>query len=168
MSLERTIQLRGTQSRRDALLETSDPDLSPRAATAPADFQGSTPFASTINSQYEGKRRVPSALKDLFDFKPGWHASLGDIRALNWGKPLRSYRTIVQLIAATTTEARNVCAELNENQYPKAINISDVQPVVVNVSRHAFHSDRNYTIVPSRKNSRSPKAKLTALSMDKP
>ena len=40
---------------------------------------------------------------------------------INWrGKPLRSYRTIVQLIAATTTKTGlKVRAELDENKYPK-------------------------------------------------
>jgi hypothetical protein len=40
---------------------------------------------------------------------------------INWrGEPLRSYRTIVQLIAATTTDAGlQVRAELDENKYPK-------------------------------------------------
>ena len=75
---------------------------------------------------------------------------------LNWrGKPLRSYRTIVQLIAATTTEAGlKVRAELDENKYPKAVKVSDAQLAVVNLSRHAFHGDWNYTISPSRKNLR--------------
>jgi hypothetical protein len=40
---------------------------------------------------------------------------------INWrGKPLRSYRTVVQLIAATTTDAGlQVRAELDENKYPR-------------------------------------------------
>lgn len=75
---------------------------------------------------------------------------------INWrGKPLRSYRTIVQLIAATTTDAGlKVRAELDENKYPKAFKVSDAQLAVVNLSRHAFHGDWNYTISPSRKNLR--------------
>jgi hypothetical protein len=75
---------------------------------------------------------------------------------INWrGKPLRSYRTIVQLIAATTTDAGlKVRAELDENKYPKAVKVSDAQLAVVNLSRHAFHGDWNYTISPSRKNLR--------------
>src|SRR5712692_4939674 len=42
---------------------------------------------------------------------------------INWrAKPLRSYRTIVQLIAATTTETGlKVHAELDENKYPKGV-----------------------------------------------
>ena len=74
---------------------------------------------------------------------------------INWrGKPLRSYRTIVQLIAATTTDAGlEVRAELDENKYPKGVKISDAQLAAVNLSRHSFHGDWNYTISPSRKKS---------------
>ena len=75
---------------------------------------------------------------------------------INWrGKPLRSYRTIVQLIAATTTDAGlKVRAELDENKYPKAVKVSDAELAAVNLSRHAFHGDWNYTIAPTRKNPR--------------
>ena len=72
---------------------------------------------------------------------------------INWrGKPLRSYRTIVQLIAATTTDAGlTVRAELDENKYPKGIKVSDAQLASVNLSPHSFHGDWNYTIAPRRK-----------------
>ena len=71
---------------------------------------------------------------------------------INWrGKPLRTYRAIVQLIAATTTEAGlKVRAELDENKYPKGIKGSDAQLAAVNLSRHEFHGDWNYTITPRR------------------
>jgi hypothetical protein len=72
---------------------------------------------------------------------------------INWrGKPLRSYRTIVQLIAATTTKAGlTVRAELDENKYPKGIKVPDAELAAVNLSPHAFHGDWNYTIAPRRK-----------------
>jgi hypothetical protein len=72
---------------------------------------------------------------------------------MNWrGKPLRSYRTIVQLIAATTTDAGlKVRAELDENKYPKAVKVSDAQLAAVNLSRHSFHGDWNYSIAPTQK-----------------
>jgi Rhodopirellula transposase DDE domain len=74
---------------------------------------------------------------------------------INWrGKPLRSYRTIVQLIAATTTKAGlKVRAELDETKYPKGVKVSDAQLAAVNLSRHSFHGDWNYTIAPQRKTS---------------
>jgi Rhodopirellula transposase DDE domain len=79
--------------------------------------------------------------------------------SINWrGKPLRSYRTIVQLIAATTTgTGLKVRAELDENKYPKGIKVSDAQLASVNLSPHSFHGDWNYTIAPRRKTSPRPK-----------
>ena len=72
---------------------------------------------------------------------------------MNWrGKPLRSYRTIVQMIAATTTDAGlKVRAELDERKYPKGLKVSDDQLAAVNISRHSFHGDWNYTISPRQK-----------------
>jgi hypothetical protein len=71
---------------------------------------------------------------------------------INWrAKPLRSYRTIVQLIAGTTTDTGlRVRAELDENKYPKAVKVSDAQLAAVNLSHHSFHGDWNYTIAPSQ------------------
>jgi len=71
---------------------------------------------------------------------------------INWrGKPLRSYRTIVQLIAATTTKAGlKVRAELDQRKYPKGVKVSDAQLAAVNILPHAFHGDWNYTISPTR------------------
>jgi hypothetical protein len=70
---------------------------------------------------------------------------------INWrGKPLRSYRTIVQLIAGTTTtEGLIVRAELDEKKYPKGIKIADTQLAEVNIFRHPFHGEWNYTIAPN-------------------
>jgi len=71
---------------------------------------------------------------------------------INWrGKPLRSYRTIVQLIAATTTEAGlKVRAELDEKTYPKGLRVSDDQLATVNLFPHDFHGEWNYTIAPNQ------------------
>lgn len=72
---------------------------------------------------------------------------------INWrGKPLRSYRTIVQLIAATITDTGlKVRAELDEKKYPEGVKVSDAQMAAINLSRHAFHGDWNYTIAPRDK-----------------
>jgi Rhodopirellula transposase DDE domain len=69
---------------------------------------------------------------------------------INWrGKPLRSFKTIVQLIAATTTTAGlSVRAELDETKYPKGVKVSDAQLNAVKLTRHVFHGDWNYTISP--------------------
>ena len=78
---------------------------------------------------------------------------------INWrGKPLRSYRTIVQLIAATTTNSGlTVRAELDENKYPKGVKVSDAQLAAVNLAPHSFHGDWNYTISPRKNPSRRKK-----------
>src|SRR5215467_6041022 len=61
--------------------------------------------------------------------------------SINWrGKPLRSFRTIVELIAATTTETGlTVRAELDEKKYPKGLKVSDAQLAKVNLFPHDFH-----------------------------
>jgi len=76
--------------------------------------------------------------------------------SINWrGKPLRTYRTIVQLIAGTTTDkGLKVRSELDRNKYPKGVKVSDFQLAAVNLTRHAFHGDWNYTIEPRTTRSR--------------
>jgi transposase len=68
----------------------------------------------------------------------------------NWrGRPLVSYHTIVQLIAATTTKAGlTVRSELDTNTYPKGIKIADADMDALNLQRHSFHGEWNYTIKP--------------------
>jgi hypothetical protein len=39
---------------------------------------------------------------------------------------------------------------LDENKYPKGIKGSDAQLAAVNLSRHEFRGDWNYTIAPRR------------------
>ena len=81
--------------------------------------------------------------------------------SINWrGKPLRSYRTIVQLIAATTTDAGlKVRAELDESKYPKGVKVSDAELAAIRLKPHSFHGDWNYTIMPIVERLRSPKKK---------
>ncbi len=65
---------------------------------------------------------------------------------------MRSYRTIVQLVSATTTDTGlKVRAELDENKYPKDVKVADLQMAA---TRHFFHGDWNYTVSLRRKNSR--------------
>jgi hypothetical protein len=49
--------------------------------------------------------------------------------AINWcGRPPRSYRTIVHLIAATTTDTGlKLRAEVDENKHPKGVKVSDAE-----------------------------------------
>jgi len=71
----------------------------------------------------------------------------------NWrGKPLVSHAVIVQLIAATKTKTGlNVRCELDPNTYPAGIKVTDDDLAAVNIVRHAFHGEWNYTIHPKPK-----------------
>ena len=68
----------------------------------------------------------------------------------NWrGKPLVSHQVIVQLIAATTTKTGlKVRCELDQNTYPAGIKVSDAEMEAVNLTRHDFHGEWNYTVSP--------------------
>ncbi len=70
----------------------------------------------------------------------------------NWrGKPLVSHEVIVNLIAATTTESGlQVHAELDTSEYPKGKKVTDKELSEVNLQKHEFHGDWNYTILPSK------------------
>src|ERR1700726_1009829 len=69
----------------------------------------------------------------------------------NWrGKPLVSHKVIVQLIAATTTKTGlKVRCELDQNTYPAGIKVSDADMEAVNLTRHHFHGEWNYTVSPN-------------------
>ena len=71
---------------------------------------------------------------------------------MNWrGKPLVSHQVIVQLIGSTTTEAGlKVCCELDANQYPKGLKVSDAEMQAINISRDEFQGEWNYTISPNQ------------------
>jgi Rhodopirellula transposase DDE domain len=69
---------------------------------------------------------------------------------MNWrGRPLTSYRVMVQLIASTTTKkGLKVKAELDEGYYPVGVKISKQELAAVPLTRHEFHGDWNYTVHP--------------------
>ncbi len=71
--------------------------------------------------------------------------------SLNWrGKPLESLEVIINLIAATTTSTGlKLYAQLDKRAYRRGIEITDQQLATVNITRHTFHGDWNYTITPS-------------------
>jgi hypothetical protein len=66
----------------------------------------------------------------------------------NWrGRPLVDYRTIVELIGATTSTAGlTVRCQLDENLYPAGVKISDAEMAELNIIRDTFHGEWNYTI----------------------
>jgi Rhodopirellula transposase DDE domain len=67
----------------------------------------------------------------------------------NWrGRPLTSYRVIVELIAATTTKSGlKILAEWDQGSYPDKIKVSDAELAAVPIKPHKFHGEWNYTIL---------------------
>ncbi len=72
--------------------------------------------------------------------------------SMNWrGRPLTDLRTIVDLIAATTTDAGlSIHADLDLNWYPTGVKITDKELAALPIKGHkAFHPEWNYTISPA-------------------
>ena len=69
---------------------------------------------------------------------------------INWrGKPLHSYQTVVNLIAATkTSTGLEVECELDSQGYEKGRKVSDAEMATVKLRPHRFHGEWNYTIEP--------------------
>ena len=69
---------------------------------------------------------------------------------MNWrGKPLTTYRTVVELIAATTTRTGlTVKADLDQGSYPIGVKVTDADLAAVPLQRHTWHGDWNYSILP--------------------
>ena len=72
--------------------------------------------------------------------------------SINWrGRPLTSYETIVNLIAATTTSTGlKVYSRLDDGTYERGIKITNKQMAALNLHHHDLHGDWNYTIKPSQ------------------
>jgi hypothetical protein len=68
----------------------------------------------------------------------------------NWrSRPLVSHEAVVQLIShTTTTKGLRIKAGLDRASYPTGKKISAAELKRLNLSRHAFHGDWNYTISP--------------------
>jgi len=68
----------------------------------------------------------------------------------NWrGKPSKGYAVILQLIAATTTQAGlTVQCQLDTTSYPAGRKISDEEMATLSIQPDAFHGEWNYTILP--------------------
>jgi hypothetical protein len=71
--------------------------------------------------------------------------------SMNWrGRPLRSYRTIVELIAATTTKTGlRIRADRDLEYYETGIKISNTDLAAVPLTTHDWHGEWNYTITPT-------------------
>jgi hypothetical protein len=68
----------------------------------------------------------------------------------NWrGEPLRDYETIVNLISRTATaKGLKVTCRLDRRKYPTGRKVADQEMQSINLQRHKFHGDWNYTIRP--------------------
>lgn len=68
----------------------------------------------------------------------------------NWrGEPLRDYETIVKLIPGTATaKGLTVTCRLDRRKYPTGRKVTDEEMKQVNIKRHNFHGEWNYTIQP--------------------
>jgi transposase len=69
---------------------------------------------------------------------------------INWrGRPLTSYRTIVELAAATTTATGlEVRAEWDDAVYEKGIKITDTELAALPIEYADWHGEWNYTVKP--------------------
>ena len=75
---------------------------------------------------------------------------------MNWrATPLVSYRVIVDLISATTTETGlTVRCGLDTSPYPKGIVVTDQEMSQINMLPDDFHGEWNYTLRPCNKQDR--------------
>jgi Rhodopirellula transposase DDE domain len=69
----------------------------------------------------------------------------------NWrGRPLVSHEVIINLIANTATEqGLHIEAELDTATYPLHTKVTDEELATVNIQRHKFHGEWNYSIYPA-------------------
>jgi hypothetical protein len=69
---------------------------------------------------------------------------------MNWrGRPLVSHEVVVNLISATSTRSGlKVKAKLDTSEYPLKVKVTDEEFNTINIKRHTFHGEWNYTISP--------------------
>jgi hypothetical protein len=67
---------------------------------------------------------------------------------MNWrGRPLTDMRTIIELIAATTTQTGlQVQAAYDPNWYPTGVKITDAELAALPLRPHDWHGEWNYTL----------------------
>jgi hypothetical protein len=67
---------------------------------------------------------------------------------MNWrGRPLVSYRTIIELISATTTKTGlRIQAERDWNYYETGVKVTDEELAEVPLKPHKWHGEWNYTV----------------------
>ena len=72
--------------------------------------------------------------------------------ATNWrGKPLVSLVAVVSLIGSTrTASGLRVRSEIDRMRYQEGVVVTDEQMARINLERHTFHGDWNYSLQPAR------------------
>lgn len=72
--------------------------------------------------------------------------------SMNWkGRPLVSYEAVVNLIGSTTTSTGlKVKAILDKRQYKTGRKVADREMQALQLERHKFHGDWNYTLQPRK------------------
>ena len=69
---------------------------------------------------------------------------------MNWhGRPLVSYRAIVELISATGTKSLKLRADHDARSYERGIKVSDSELAAVPLQAHDWHGEWTYTYAPS-------------------
>lgn len=78
--------------------------------------------------------------------------------AMNWrGRPLVSLAAIVSLIGATrTSHGLRVRSEIDHGIYPTGLVVTREQMASLNIEKHSFHGEWNYTIRPGAAESIQP------------
>jgi len=68
--------------------------------------------------------------------------------SMNWkGHPLTSHDVMVNLIGGTKTKTGlKVKAKIDKRKYPTGIKVSEQEMEKINITKHNFHGDWNYTI----------------------
>jgi hypothetical protein len=124
-----------------------------------ADSGGSNGYRSHLWKRELQKLANQQTLKiTVCHFPPGtskWNKiehKLFSFISMNWrGKPLTNYRTVVKLIAATTSTAGlTVKVRLDKRKYEKGIEVSEEDLQTLNLTKHEFHGEWNYTIAPNK------------------
>jgi DNA-binding phage protein len=72
--------------------------------------------------------------------------------SINWrGKPLTSFETMIKLICSTTTsKGLKVYCQLDRNEYPTKIKVSDREMKTIRLFPNSFHGEWNYDIKPHK------------------
>jgi len=73
--------------------------------------------------------------------------------SINWrAKPLTSFETVIELINHTHTQEGLIVSAIKDDQmYPTGIKVSEEEFALLNLLRHEFHGNWNYTIKPQSK-----------------